>query len=100
MSYSFELRQEALLELTNSVIWYEEQQAGLGIKFRNAVNDKLEHICKNPFHYKITYKSFRQALTDKFPFLIVYYADEKELKIIVISIFHTSRNPKKKFRKR
>jgi ParE toxin of type II toxin-antitoxin system, parDE len=99
MSYAFELRQEAILELTNSVIWYEEQQSGLGIKFRGEVNNKLELICKNPFHYKKSYKNFHEALTYKFPFLLVYYINEKELKVVVLAIFHTSRNPKKKFRK-
>jgi hypothetical protein len=100
MKYSFDLRQEAVLELLNSVIWYEEQQEDLGKRFRDAFNAKLEQICKAPHLYKKAYKNFHEALTDTFPFLVVYYIDEKQHKVIVISIFHTSRNPKKKFRRK
>ena len=100
MKYSFDLRQEAVMELLNSVIWYEEQQEGLGKRFRNAFNAKLEQICKEQYLYKKVYKNFHEVLTDTFPFLVVYYVDEKRQKVIVISIFHTSRNPKKKFRKK
>lgn len=99
MSYTYELRQEAAIEFANSFIWYEEQQDDLGDKFIAAFYTKLNHICKNPYSYKISYKNYHEALTDKFPFLIVYEINENEKKIIVMAIFHTSRNPKKKFKK-
>lgn len=99
MKYTLEIRQEALLELTQSIIWYEEQLDGLGLRFREAIHLKLEQICRSPFHYQKTYKDFHEVLTDGFPFVIIYYVDEKASSLIVISIFHTSRNPKKKFKK-
>ncbi len=99
MSYTYELRQEAAIEFTDSYIWYEEEQDGLGDKFIAAFYSKLNQICENPYHYKTSYKNYHETLTDKFPFLIVYNIDEGEKKIIVMAIFHTSRNPKKKFRK-
>ncbi|HEY9003867.1 MAG TPA: type II toxin-antitoxin system RelE/ParE family toxin [Mucilaginibacter sp.] len=100
MKYSFDLRQEAVMELLNSVIWYEEQQEGLGKRFRAAFQCRLEQICNDPHLYKKVHRNFHEALTDTFPFLIVYYIDDEQQKVIVISIFHTSRNPKKKFKKR
>jgi len=100
MAYSFELRDKALEELTDAVVWYEEQQEGLGKSLRLTVQNKLKKICNNPFHYKVSHKIYREALTDKFPFLIIYILDEKIKLITVIAIFHTSRSPKKKFRKR
>jgi len=77
MTYSFELRHEATKEFGDAFIWYEEQQRGLGSIFKSAVDNKLRQICANPFHYKISYRKFHEALTDKFPFLIVYTIDEK-----------------------
>jgi hypothetical protein len=101
MSYTCELRHEAAAEFTNSYIWYEEQQDNLGDKLIADFYSKLNQICKNPHHYKTSYKNYHEALTDKFPFLIVCQIDEDKKKIIVMvmAIFHTSRNPKKKFRK-
>ena len=99
MNYSFELREEATREFADAYVWYEEQQEGLGLLFKRSVDDKLKQICSNPLHYKAAYKRFHQSLTDKFSFLIVYTINEKNKLITVFAIFHTSRNPRKKFRK-
>ena len=99
MNYSFTLKQEASKEFADAFVWYEEQQEGLGESLIIAIESKLRKICNNPFHYKISYKQFHEALTDRFPFLIVYFIDEKNNLIVVTAIFHTSRNPKKKFKR-
>jgi plasmid stabilization system protein ParE len=99
MAYSFTLREEAVKDFTDAYVWHEEQQDGLGGQFRIEFQKKLELICNNPFHYKKPYKRFHEALTDRFPFLIVYTVEEKINQIVVIAIFHTSRNPKNKFRR-
>lgn len=99
MTYSFVLRDEAVREYTEAFIWYEEQQDGLGQVFKRAIQNKLKSICDNPVHYKISYKNYHEALADKFPFLIIYTVDEKAKLITVMAVFHTSRNPKRKFRK-
>jgi len=98
MSYSYLLRSIASLEFIDAFVWYEEQQDGLGEIFNAAVTHKLRQICNNPFHYKKSYRNFHEALTEKFPFLIVYLVDEKSQLIIVIAIFHTSRSPRGKFK--
>jgi len=99
MNYSYLLRRQASKEFTDAFVWYESEQEGLGELFLDAVRRKLEKICNNPYHYKNSYSAFHEALTEKFPFLIVYFIDEKSKIIVVTAIFHTSRNPKGKFRK-
>jgi len=99
MKYSFIINEEAIQELTEAFLWYEEQQIDLGKEFRTKVYDRLNQVCNNPLHNQISNKNFRSALTDKFPFLIVYFIDEKNHLIVVTAIFHTSRNPKSKFKR-
>jgi plasmid stabilization system protein ParE len=99
MAYTFVVKDEAVKELTKAFLWYEEQQEGLGKLFRTKLNNKLDLICNNPLHYKTAYKKYHEALVDTFPFLIVYVINEKESLVIVMAVFHTSRNPKKKFRR-
>ena len=99
MIYSYKVRDEAVEQLVEAVIWYEKQKEGLGIFFKTKFYDKLDLICNYPLHYKASYKEYHEALTEKFPFLIVYSIDEKIKHITVIAIFHTSRNPKKKFKR-
>ncbi|MDN3580225.1 type II toxin-antitoxin system RelE/ParE family toxin [Mucilaginibacter flavus] len=99
MSYDLKIRQEASKEFSNAFAWYEEQQQGLGATFANAIQRKLNQITRYPYHYKADYNQYHQAVIEKFPFLIVYTIDEKLKQINVMAIFHTSRNPDRKFRK-
>jgi len=99
MAYPFIINEEAIKELTEAFLWYEEQQSGLGKEFRTEVHNKLDKVCHNPLHYKISYKNFHEALIERFPFLIVYFIDEKNKLIIVTAIFHTSRNPRNKYKR-
>lgn len=97
--YSCVFREEASKDFTEAFVWYEQQQNELGQSFQRKVYSKLEKICNNPFHYKRSYKHFHEAAVDKFPFVIVYLVDEKLKLITVFAIFHTSRNPKRKFKR-
>lgn len=98
-TYKLLVTAKAAYEFKKAYVWYEEQQEGLGGKLEAAVNDKLKKICKNPYHYNKTYKNFQEALIDKFPFIIVYIIKEKKKEILIMAIFHTSRNPKAKHKK-
>jgi hypothetical protein len=98
MNYTLIFRDKAVKELSDAYKWYETEQQGLGEFFLKTVNEYTEAILKNPEAFKITYKNFRELWIKKFPYLVVYYIDGRKNKIVIISIFHTSRNPKKKFR--
>lgn len=82
-------------ELYKAWKYYEEEQPGLGKRFGLAFTNKLEFVQKNPFHYPLK-NGFREALVDKFPYLIVYKVIESRNIIYVTSVFHTSRHPKRK----
>ena len=90
-----QLSTKAILEFEESWAWYEEQQEGLGDKFEIQLLTKLTEIQKNPNRYPNKEKKYREAILKKYPFIIIYYFNEEE--IIVTSIFHTSRNPKRKY---
>lgn len=79
---------------------YELQLFGLGDRFVEGVFKKIRYIQKHPLHYQVFEKQYRRAQTDIFPFLIVYEFEEETKTIIIISVFHTSRNPKGKFEKK
>lgn len=98
MNYLLEIRDKALEEINESYEYYEEQQIGLGDYFTSDVYKTIRYIQKFPLHFNKFIKNYRQAKTDKFPFLVVYEIEEENEVIIIISIFHTSRNPKKKLK--
>ena len=88
-----------LVEYKNASIWYELQQVGLGIKFEHAIQLKPQIIDENPFIFSFKKGKYREAKIEKFPYGIVYKYNEIKQEIYVSGIYHTSRNPKGKFRK-
>lgn len=99
MSYKHVLLARARNELLEAWIQYEERQTGLGDRFKNEVYKRIHEIEQHPERYPERKKFYRETMIKIFPFLIIYRIDKKEKHVIVSSIFHGKRNPKKKYRK-
>jgi plasmid stabilization system protein ParE len=83
-------------EYVASQEWYNENQIELGNDFMKEVEDVLDLIEQNPYYFQLKKHHVREAPVKKFPFQIVYKIYPKKKEILIISIFHTSRNPKEK----
>jgi len=94
-----QISEEADREWTEAALWYDKQSPGLGNRFIEMVESKLELISKYPERYPKRKGNFREALVNIFPYIIVYSFYETEKTVVVHSIFHTSRHPGKKYRK-
>ena len=92
MSYEVDLLFKARQEIFEGWKWYEEQQTALGDRFEDEVFKKIALIKVSPLHYPIK-KRMREANTDIFPYLIVYRINRSRKLIMIVSVFHTSRNP-------
>ena len=97
MIYNHIYEPRALLEYEEAVLWYRERSKQASENFELAINEKLHEICMNPTLYRNTKKYFREAFLKKYPFSIIYFIDEIFDTIVVTSIFHNSRNPKRKY---
>jgi plasmid stabilization system protein ParE len=64
------------------------------------VRKKLETIQEHPEKYEKKNLNFREAAIKIFPYVIVYTFYKKDGIITVSAIFHTSRNPKRKYRRK
>lgn len=71
--------------------WYEEKQVGLGVDFVAKVPDVLDRIAKNPQLHAKVHGDVRKAIVRKFPYIVLYVEEPEE--VVVIAVFHTSRNP-------
>lgn len=98
MNYIIALHPRARKELFEAWVWYEERQQDLGDRFETEVYNRLEQIQKDPERYPNRKESFRETKTKTFPYLIIYKIEKEQNLIIVFSIFHTSRNPKLKYK--
>ena len=97
MKYKVSYRERASQEYLDSLFWYKEKSVYAAENFVEAINQTLDKIAINPTIFRNTYKQFYEARTFKFPFSIVYFIDEEAGTIVVVSIFHFKRNPRKKF---
>jgi len=77
--------------------WYEEQQTGLGDRFLNELEECYDKIESMPEIYAKIKSNFRQIILPVFPYVIVFEILKND--IVVYAVFHTSRNPRKKFKR-
>ena len=83
---------EARLEFEEAVIWYNEQQPGLGDRFESEVHATFHRILANPERFRSVSKKTRQARVEVFRKYSIYFRVEPDF-IGIVSVFHGSRNP-------
>tara|TARA_R110002072_G_scaffold138552_8_gene281787 strand:- start:1016 stop:1327 length:312 start_codon:yes stop_codon:yes gene_type:complete len=86
---------DADVDIREASLWYEEQQAGLGFKFLDDVEQILGFLEDRPTVFQKKQGEIREAPLKKFPFVVLYRIEEPDT-ITVFAFFHTSKNPKRK----
>ena len=93
MPYTYEFKEEAKKDIVDSAAWYRNKSEGLDIRFIDSIEVTIKKILQNPDIGIKVYKDFRQISIKNFPFLLVYEVEAAT--IIIYTVFHTSRNPKR-----
>ena len=93
MDYKLRLQHEAILDIREAFIWYEEQKTGLGYSFLEELDACYEKLLKNPEHYGLLNKWIRRIKVNVFPYIVIYEIENDE--VVVNSVFHTSRLPRR-----
>jgi len=91
--YNLIIKEEAREEIISAFFWYESKQPQLGERFLNKLDDCFDVLKSNPNIYSRKYKSMRQAIVSKFPFVVIYEIEKRN--IIVYAVFNTSQDPEK-----
>jgi toxin ParE1/3/4 len=77
--------------LWEAIDWYDDQKENLGKSFARAVENTVNTIRINPLQYAQVLRGKRKAPVKNFPYIVVFKVDRDC--IVVLAIFHTSRNP-------
>ena len=99
MSFVPDFDPEAELNYWDAYEWYAHKSPGLADRFEHSVQAALNLIVKAPLHYPNKKQNYRECKIENFPYLIVYKILSDKNIIYISSIFHTSRNPWKKYHK-
>ena len=93
MSRRLIVRPEAEAEMADAFDWYEGRVPGLGSEFLLCVDATFESLRRTPHQFPRVHRIVRRALTRRFPYE-VFFVDDDE-RIVVLSVFHAKRNPKR-----
>ena len=91
MKRGFVLRRVAEREFHDSIAWYENEREGLGQEFRATVEEYFQRIADNPEWFPEVRGEVRRAVVRRFPFVIHFLVETD--RIVILSVFHTSREP-------
>jgi len=94
MAFSLVIDPRAIQDIQHAIDYYDQQQAGLGIRFEATLNKHLLVLKKNP-HFYLRYDQIRCLPLKKFPYMVHYTVDEDNSLITIRAVFHTSVSPQK-----
>ena len=84
-------RRIAKREMDESIAWYENQRAQLGLELAVEINRTLQNISQSPKQFPLTRGEVRRALVRRFPYGVHYLIEND--RVVVLAVFHVKRNP-------
>jgi len=96
MLYQYILLEPAQEDYETSLRWYAERSIQAAEGFIEAMEEALQLICEYPDRWRNSYKNFHELELKNFPFSIIYHIEPSKQLIIVTSVYHHKKNPKKK----
>jgi plasmid stabilization system protein ParE len=87
------IRPEAEAEMAEAFDWYEDRVAGLGAEFLLCLDAVFSAVVRNPQQFPHVHRVVRRALTRRFPYEVLFVVDSE--RVVVLSVFHAKRNPKR-----
>ncbi len=93
MNYRLTISEAAEDDILQAFLWYEQQLPNLGDRFEKHISSATLTILENPLKFEIRYGRTRICFLKKFPYGIHFVLNEYE--ILIVAVFHTSRNPKR-----
>lgn|SRR5690606_973801 len=91
--YRLRIRKLAQDDANEIFEYYGNIDSSLAFRFLNSLYSELDAVAENPELFQFKYKNTRVRYLIKFPFGIHYRVFDEEF-IEILSIIHTSRNPK------
>ncbi len=75
-------------ELVDACDWYEQQQTGLGLRFKDAVRDAAQRIARTPLLFPVDLEDVRRYVMNRFPYTLRYVLRVDEVWVVAVSHHH------------
>lgn len=91
MTLAVAFRTAARSEFDEAALRYESNRAGLGADFIAAIGQAVSLAAEHPLCYPVIHRNIRRVRAKRFPYSVHYVAEAR--RIVILSVFHSSRNP-------
>ena len=91
MTLPISFRAVARAEYDAAIAWYDQARNGLGSEFEAEVQAVLDVASATPSRYAIADGDVREAAVSGFPYCVYYRVRSR--KLIILAVYHQSRDP-------
>ena len=91
MSLPVTFHRAASAEFIEASAWYETKQVGLALGFMSEIERCLSLASKQPLQFAIVREDIRRVVANRFPYNVYFRAENH--RIVVLAVFHGSRDP-------
>jgi plasmid stabilization system protein ParE len=91
MSLAITFHNAASTEFLEASGWYESKRSGLAAEFTAEIDRCVCLTSEKPLQFIVVHKDIRRVIANRFPYGVYYRVEER--RIVVLAVFHSSRNP-------
>ncbi len=94
MTYTVVAEPAARREWNEAVDWYEEREAGLGLRFNEELQAFLQTLAQDPERYRLAPRLTRKAkMPGPRPYPVYFIVKRENREVRGLAIWHGARNP-------
>ena len=91
MSLLITFHRAASAEFIEACAWYESKRLGLALEFMAEIDRCISLASKNPLQFAVVREDIRRIVANRFPYSVYFRTEEH--RIVVLAVFHGSRDP-------
>ena len=92
MSFKTVVLPQAKSDIQSATDWYENQQQGLGKKFKQQIIKAIDAIGDPVRGYGFVYINLSRVFVEKFPYCIYFIMDEVKQTVVIYAVLHGKQN--------
>jgi toxin ParE1/3/4 len=91
MSLRITFHRAAKAEFVEASVWYESKRVGLALDFIAEIDRCVSLAAEKPSQHAAVRGDIRRVMVNRFPYSVYFRAEQR--RIVVLAVFHSSRNP-------
>lgn len=91
MSLAITFHRAASAEFIEASVWYESKRLGLALEFMTEIDRCVSLAAEHPLQFAVVREDVRRVVANRFPYSVYFRAEQH--RIVVLAVFHGSREP-------